>query len=160
MKRGEDNEKFEINFQRARPVHALCTPCAFTERGHPAVCKHTPPCYLTPPPTPLKQVLIKNVVAASLKKFVNQAANDARRWREGEREKGGRRRGSRVARSWGKTVSCPNVGHVPCLMDLPLLFSLIKTHYLHLSHSPKRGIERESERETERGRQFNAGDGP
>lgn len=71
--------------------HAPCTPCAFTERGHPAVCKHTPPCYLTPLP-PLKQVLIKNVVAASLKKFVNQAANDARRMREGEREKGERKR--------------------------------------------------------------------
>lgn len=130
MKRGEDNEKFEINFQRARPVpspvHALCLP---------AVCKHTPPCYLTPPP-PLKQVLIKNVVVASLKKFVNQAANDARRMRKGrgEKEKGS---GRKVERNRGKTVSCPNVGHVARLMDLPLLFSLIKTHYLHLSHSPK-----------------------
>lgn len=87
MERGEDNEKFEINFQRARPVHALClhregTPCCFVNTPHPATLLLLP----------LKQVLIKNVVAASLKKFVNQAANDARRWREGEREGGKRER--------------------------------------------------------------------
>lgn len=79
--------------------HALCTPCAFTRWGHPAVCKHTPPCCLTP--HPLKQVLIKNVVVASLKKFVNQAANDARPMRkgEGERERGRGRERER----WGAT---------------------------------------------------------